>query len=129
MPPTYHFEHIHLLSRDPKTTAQYYRKMFDAEVIETAQPDGSTRVDVDLNGLAIFILPVAPGENVALSPVDPYLGLDHFGLRVNNLDETAIELKRRGCEFVKEPRTVRPGLRIAYIRGPENVRIELLERA
>lgn len=129
MSPTYHFEHIHLLSRDPKTTAQYYHKMFDAKVIETVQPDGSTRIDLDLNGLAIFILRVAPEENVAVSPAGPYLGLDHFGLRVNNLDEAAAELKRRGCEFVKEPRTVRPGLRIAYIRGPENVRIELLERA
>ena len=129
MSPTYHFEHIHLLSRDPKTTAQYYRKMFDAKVIETVQPDGRPRIDLDLNGLAIFILRVAPEENVAVSPTGPYLGLDHFGLRVNNLDEVVAELKRRGCEFVKEPRTVWPGLRIAYILGPENVRIELLERA
>jgi hypothetical protein len=60
MPPTYYFEHIHLLSRDPKTTAEYYRKMFDAKVIETVQPDGSSRIDLNLNGLAIFILCVAP---------------------------------------------------------------------
>jgi hypothetical protein len=47
---------------------------------------------------------------------------------VDNLQETAAELKRRGAEFVSEPRTVRPGLKIAFIRGPENIRIELLER-
>ena len=128
MPPTYHFDHIHLLSRDPKTSAQYYQKMFDAKVIETVQSDGSPRIDLDLNGLAVFILRVAPGENPPASPPDPYLGLDHFGLWVDNLDESAAELKRRGAEFALEPRTVRPGLKIAYIRGPENVRIELVER-
>ena len=129
MSPTYHYDHIHLLSRDPKATAKYYEKMFGAKVIETVQPDGSPRIDLDLNGLAIFILRVAPGEDLPASPPNRYLGLDHFGLRVNNLDEAVSELKRRGAEFAVEPRTVRPGLKIAYVRAPENVRIELLERA
>jgi lactoylglutathione lyase len=128
MSPTYRFDHIHLLSRDPKATAEYYRKMFDAQVIETPQPDGSTRIDLDLNGLPIYIFRVKPEEDVPLGPAARYLGLDHFGFMVNNLDEAVAELKKRGGEFVIEPRTVRPGLRIAYIRAPENVRIELLER-
>jgi lactoylglutathione lyase len=129
MSPTYHYDHIHLLSRDPKATARYYEKMFGAKVIETVQSDGTPRIDLDLNGLAIFILQVAPGEKLPSSPPDRYLGLDHFGLKVNNLDEAVAELKRRGAEFAVEPRTARPGLRIAYVRAPENVRIELLERA
>ena len=129
MPPTYHYDHIHLVSRDPKATAKYYEKMFGAKVIETVQPDGSPRIDLDLNGLAIFILRVAPGEDLPTSPRDRYLGLDHFGLRVNNLDEAVAELKRKGAEFAVEPRMARPGLKIAYVRAPENVRIELLERA
>lgn len=129
MPPTYQYDHLHLVSRDPKATAQYYQKMFDANIIETRPPNGKPRIDLDLNGLAIFIVEAAPEENLPASPPGPYLGLDHFGLRVNNLDETVAELKRRGAEFVLEPRAVRPGLKIAFIRGPENVRIELMERA
>jgi len=27
-----------------------------------------------------------------------------------------------------EPKTIRPGVRIAFIQGPDDVRIELLER-
>ena len=129
MPPIYRFDHIHLLSRDPKATAEYYQKMFDAKVIESVQSDGRPRIDLDLNGLAIFILRVTPEENLPASPFDRYLGLDHFGLLVNNLDESVAELKLRGAQFALEPRTARPGLKIAYVRGPENVRIELLERA
>lgn len=128
MPPTYQYDHLHLVSRDPKATAQYYQKMFDAKVIEILPSKGKPRIDLDLNGLAIFIVEAAPEENLPASPPGPYLGLDHFGLRVNNLDETVAELKRRGAEFASEPRAVRPGLKIAFIRGPENVRIELMER-
>ena len=38
------------------------------------------------------------------------------------------ELKRRGAQVIVEPKTIRPGVRIAFIQGPDDVRIELLER-
>jgi len=127
--PTYSFNHIHLLTRNPKATAQYYNKMFGAKVIESTQSDGKQRLDVELGGLSIFILPVSPEQDTPASPPGPYLGLDHFGLRVSNLDEAVAELKAKGAEFAVEPKTIRPGVRIAYVRGPENVRIELVERS
>jgi len=128
MKPIYHFEHVHILSRDPRAVAQYFQKMFDAKIIEGVEPDGKLRIEVEMNGLLIFIFPVTPEENLPSAPAGRYMGLDHFGLRVDNLDETAAELKRRGVEFVVEPFVKRPGLKISFIRGPENVRIELLER-
>jgi len=128
MPPTFRFHHMHLLTRDPKGTAQYYHKMFDAKIIESVQSDGKTRIDLDMNGVSVFVLPVAPGEKRPDSPPGPYVGLDHFGFAVSDLDEAAAELKRRGAEFFAEPRTIRPGVKIAFVRGPENVRIELVER-
>jgi len=129
MTPVYHFDHVHILSKDPKATAQYFHKMFDAKIIESVEPDGKPRVDVELNGLFIFIFPVGPGENLPSGPDGRYIGLDHFGLRVDNLDEAVAELKRRGVEFVVNPVVRRPGLKICFIRGPENTRIELLERS
>ena len=125
----YTYDHIHLRSRDPETTAQYYHKMFDAKIIESDQPDGQKRIDLDINGLTVFIARVAPDDDVPSSPAEPYLGLDHFGLRVDNLDEAAAELKERGAEFTMEPRVFRPGVKIAFIRAPDNVRIEILERS
>jgi len=44
------------------------------------------------------------------------------------MDEAVAELKRRGAHFALEPRTIRPGVRIAFVQAPDNVRIELLER-
>lgn len=123
------FNHIHLYSRDPMATAQYYHRMFDAKIIESVQTDGQRRIDIDINGLAIFILRVPAETDMPDSPVVPHLGLDHFGFRVSNLDEVAADLKRRGAEFATEPYTIRPGVRIAYVQAPENVRVELVERS
>jgi hypothetical protein len=85
MPPVYHFDHVHILTKDPRSVAQYFQKMFDATIIETPQEGGKIRLDVDLNGLRIFIFPVGPNDNLPASPPGRYLGLDHFGLRVDNL--------------------------------------------
>ena len=119
--PTYTYDHIHLRSQDPMETARYFNKMFDAKILETVQSDGQTRVDLDINGLIIFI---------ARAPADaPYVGLDHFGLRVENMEEAVAQLRERGAEFSTEPRDLRPGLKIAFVRAPGNIRIELLERS
>ena len=128
MPPTYRYDHMHVRSRDVKKTAEYYRDMFDAEIVESIQSDGKPRTDLDLNGLTIFIAYVAPEAEVPPAPAQPYVGLDHFGLRVEDMDEAVAELKRRGATFTLEPRTIRPGVRIAFVQAPDNVRIELLER-
>jgi lactoylglutathione lyase len=128
MPPVYTYDHMHIRSRNPKATAQYYHHMFDAKILESVQSDGKSRVDLDLNGLTIFIAPVPPEAEMPSAPTEPYLGLDHFGLRVDNLAAAAAELKRRGAVFMLEPRTIRPGVKIAFIQAPDNVRIELLER-
>ena len=124
--PTYTYDHIHLRSREPMETAQYFNKMFDAKIIESTQPDGSPRVDVDVNGLAIFI--AKADETVPPGVRDPHLGLDHFGFRVENLDEAVNELKGRGAEFAVEPRALPSGIKIAFVWAPGDVRIELVER-
>jgi lactoylglutathione lyase len=127
--PVYSYDHIHLRSRDPMATAQYYHKMFDAKIVESIQSDGRPRIDLDINGLTVFIAQVSADSIIPEGPADPHLGLDHFGLRVDNLDAAYAELKQRGAEFAVEPRTIRPGVKIAFVRGPDDVRIELLERS
>ncbi len=124
---TYSYDHIHQRRREPRETAQYFNKMFGAEIKESVQSDGQSRVDIDINGLIIFIAK-AEGSTPA-GPVDPHLGLDHFGLRVDNLEAAIADLKSKGAEFSMELKDLRPGLRIAFVRAPGDVRIELLERS
>ena len=126
--PNYNYYHIHIRSQDPMATAQWYEKMFGAKIIESTQPDGSPRVDLDINGLTVFIMRVATDAPAPGADTEVSLGLDHFGLRVENMDAAVAELTEKGAEFTMEPRKLRPGLIITYIVAPENVRIELLQR-
>ncbi|MBX6427048.1 MAG: VOC family protein [Variibacter sp.] len=121
------YDHIHLRSPNPEATAAWYERMFGAEVIRTMQ-DGKPRIGLKLGGADIFIAPVAPGSGVNPPPATPHQGLDHFGFAVTNIDAVAAELKAKGAEFTMDVTTIRPGVRICFLRGPEGVSIELLER-
>jgi catechol 2,3-dioxygenase-like lactoylglutathione lyase family enzyme len=125
--PDYKWDHIHLRSPDPEATAQWFERMLGAQVIRSTQ-QGQSRIDLKLGGADIFIAPVKAGDGVNAAPVTPYQGLDHFGLFVNDVDAVAADLKKKGVEFTMEPNTPRPGIRICFIRGPQGISIELLER-
>ena len=122
------YDHIHLRSPDAEETAQWYERMFGAEIIRSIQSDGRPRIDMNLGGVTVFIAQVPAEQAVAQPPQPPYLGLEHIGLRVEGIDGVVAELKEKGAEFTVEPRTIRPGVRIAFLRGPQNVHIELLDR-
>jgi lactoylglutathione lyase len=125
--PNYKWDHVHLRSPDPEATAAWFERMLGAQVIRTMQ-QGKPRIDLKLGGADVFIMPVAPGDRVNAPPVTPYQGLDHFGLSVSGIDALAAELKAKGAEFTMDVRTIRPGLRICFLRGPQGISIELLER-
>jgi lactoylglutathione lyase len=122
------WEHIHLRSPDPEATAAWYHDKLGATVIRTPQPDGSTRIDLDLSGQKVFIARAAPGK-AADAPSSPYLGLDHFGLTVTDIHAAVAELKGKGVHFTMDPTVNLPGVTIAFLTAPENVSIELIQRA
>ena len=124
----YTWDHIHLRTTNPEATAAWYERMLGAEVIRTMQ-QGASRIDLKLGGANIFIAPVTAGDGVNPPPKTPYQVLDHFGLTVTGIDAIAADLKAKGVEFTREPTTVRPGVRVCFIRAPEGVSIELLERS
>ena len=121
------WEHVHLRSIDPEATAEWYRDKLGAEVIRSPQGDGSVRIDLNLGGQKIFIARAVP-EKTAAAPSSPYLGLDHFGLTVDDIHGAVAALKSKGVTFTMEVTTARPGVRIAFLSAPENVSIELIQR-
>jgi catechol 2,3-dioxygenase-like lactoylglutathione lyase family enzyme len=121
------WDHIHLRTKDVEGMATWLQDKLGGEVIRSMQ-GGQPRVDVKLGGANIFIMGTKDGDGVNKPPVTPYHGLDHFGLTCTGIDAIAAELKSKGVEFTREPTTVRPGTRVCFIRGPEGISIELLER-
>ena len=61
--PTFTWDHIHLRTPDPEATAQWFERMFGAEVIRSTQ-QGKPRIDIKLGGAMIFTAPVTPGDGV-----------------------------------------------------------------
>jgi len=117
------WDHVHLRSPDPEATATWLQDTLGGVIIR-----GPNRIDVKLGGANIFIAPVAPNDGVNAPPTTPYQGLDHFGLAVSGIDAIAADLKAKGVEFTKEPHSPRPGIKICFLRGPQGVSIELLDR-
>jgi catechol 2,3-dioxygenase-like lactoylglutathione lyase family enzyme len=123
----YTWDHIHLRTTNPDAMAQWFADKLGAEVIRTMQ-QGKPRIDLKIGGGNVFIAQVTDGDGVNPPPTTPYQGLDHFGLTVSGIDAVCAELKAKGVEFTREPTTVRPGVRVAFLRAPEGVSIELLDR-
>ena len=63
-------------------------------------PTGSTLILPDRKCSSPRRNPARPGE----APSSPYMGLDHFGMTVVNMDEAVAELKAKGVVFTMEPK-------------------------
>lgn len=122
----YVYDHIPVLSPEPMATARYFNRMFGARIVESVQSDGRPQVDLDLNRLDLFIAQC--DADATPSAAHPHQGLDHFGLRVEDLDAAAADLRAKGAEFTSEPHEIRPGVRIAFVTAPGGIRVELLEK-
>jgi len=54
-------------------------------------------------------------------------GLEHFGVRTDNIEKAMSELQAKGAKFVQGITQINPKTRIAFFTTPENILIELLE--
>jgi lactoylglutathione lyase len=120
------FDHVHLYCSDLPATERWFIDCLGAELIRHRMNKTAPATDLRLGGSTIFLRAAQKGETLGQAGPSRF-GTDHMGFRVRNLDTTAAELKQRGVEFDSEPHDIRPGVRVAFLRGPDAVRIELLQ--
>jgi catechol 2,3-dioxygenase-like lactoylglutathione lyase family enzyme len=120
------FDHIHLRSLDPDEAARFYIERLGATLSDRIETADSLRAVIAFPGLRIFIDRVPAGSATGATP--PHCGLEHFGLQVPDIDAATAELMAAGVAFTMPVTELRPNLRIAFLRGPDGVSIELLER-
>ncbi|QGY01011.1 VOC family protein [Methylobacterium mesophilicum SR1.6/6] len=122
----YTCDHVHLRSRDAMKAAAFYVDTFGAREVKRVGEDPVQRVVLDLGGLTVFI-EQAPDQVAPATPT-PCLGIEHIGLRVADIEAAMADLTARGVP-VRTGITERgPGLRIAFVEGPDGALIEILER-
>jgi len=123
---SYRFDHIHLRSPDPEATAVFYVASFGAVIKARVQAGVALRVVAELAGVPLFIEQV-PATTPA-PPPPPFLGIEHIGLTVEDIDAALADLITKGVPVLSGPTQARPGVRIAFVAAPDGVRVELIER-
>jgi glyoxylase I family protein len=124
----YSYDHLHLASADAFATAQWFADNFGAEVRNPwTEPNGVAHVMVNLKGVDIFVKSLAEKPTVKSNSTRSY-GLEHFAILTNDLDAAVPELKAKGVTFVADiSATALPGVRHAFLSGPDDILIELIE--
>ena len=91
--PDYWHDHIHLISPDPLNTSQFYERMFNAKRVSTRElADGRTSVVLDLNGARVLVTQRQAQPEPAPTQSMAGYGLEHFGLRTDNLEAANVVL-------------------------------------
>jgi predicted enzyme related to lactoylglutathione lyase len=116
------FHHIHLSSVDSAKTLAWYQNVFGGQ---------NARMKDRLDGLlygTVWLL-VSPSKE-PLAATDGR-AVDHLGFSFPDLDAAAVDIKKKGVAFQTEPRALKPptpsSVKISFITGPDNVRIEVVE--
>jgi catechol 2,3-dioxygenase-like lactoylglutathione lyase family enzyme len=135
--PEFKFDHVHIISKDPEASANWYVEMFGATIAANTIARGAPQIFVELGGMTILIRGQRPGEDPAAArPIRPYpdfsshntWGTDHFGfLYQGDLEAFCAELRSKGVSFPVELKRGVNGSLLCYVAAPDGVSIELMQ--
>ena len=127
----YSINHVHIRSSDPHASAAWYEKHFDAKIISDREVmPGTITVSMEVGGpvrLNISSKVEGSPDTRAVAELNR-LGLEHFGFDVEDLEAELDRLEKAAVRIVLPLTVVVGGGRLAYIEGPDDVLIELVER-
>ena len=78
--------------------------------------------------LELFEYSEPSGKNAAKDRRQCDHGISHIGFEVNDIHKHLKEIQERGCKMLGEPVEFRPGVWVAYFRGPDGEVVEFRQR-
>lgn len=113
------------MSHDAMQAGRFYATMFNAEIEESRGANGLPRCNMRLGNQTILISTV--GSNVSQHGTGPHscLGLDHIGLRVEDVVAAVKELESKEAKIIMQPRS-NGHATIAFVEAPDGVSVELV---
>ncbi len=125
----YAFNHVHLKAPEPRKTAEWYAEAFGFTIVsDIVRPYGDQFVVTKTpDGVTVNISGARTGEAMGDGDANVHWGLEHIGITIDDLDAELERLTAMGAEVKEGPIDVPNGPKIAFIRGPDDTRIELLE--
>ena len=128
----YSINHVHIRALDPMASASWYQKYFNAKILwEREIMPGTVTVSMEVGGPVRLNISSKPaGSSDRKSVAELYqLGLEHFGFDVSDLESELARLEDAGIRVVLPLTEVPSGARLAYVEGPDDVLIELVQPA
>ena len=125
----YSLEHIHLKAGGPEFTANGYVKAFQFEIFsDRTTGAGARSIECKtVDGILVRISGPRPGDDMEPGDSGIHYGLEHFGLIVQDLESELIRLENLGAPTLDGPLEIGNGRKVAFIKAPDNVRIELMQ--
>ena len=127
----FRINHIHLKSPDPKALADWFVEAFNLTIVsDTVRVFGDRFIGCDSeDGMRVNISSARTGEQMGQGDADTHYGLEHFGFDVVDLDAEIKRLEGLGAVLADGPIATGDGRKIAFIKAPDNIRIELIQQS
>ena len=127
----YNFGHIHIKAPDPEKTANWYVNAFGFRIVaDTVRDSGDRFIRCETaDGIGVNVSGARTNEAMGDGDASVHWGLEHFGLNVDDLDAELERLRGLGADLLEGPTDTLTGSRVAFIRVPDEVRVELVQRA
>ena len=111
--------HVHVKTRDPKQTMQFYVDNLGATLIAEV---GARGFRVNLHGLQINITTLIDTQTR-----EQHYGLEHIAVDTDDYSATLARLRANGVRVLEElPPT--NGRRVCFLEAPDGAQIELIEK-
>ena len=121
--PNYTFNHIHHETKNVDEAVAWYKKLFTATSDEPFERGGATWVPVHIGATQITVT----DREFTDMDLGRYHGYDHFALNTDEFDQTLTDIEAQAVEIWMGPIALENGMRIVFINGPDQVKIELME--
>jgi catechol 2,3-dioxygenase-like lactoylglutathione lyase family enzyme len=110
--------HVHLKTRDPKQTMQFYVNTLGATLVAEI---GSRGYRIDLHGLMLNITTLIDTQTR-----EQHLGIEHIAVETDDYAGTLARLRASGARILEElPPT--NGRRVGFVEAPHGAQIEVIE--
>lgn len=126
----FRINHIHLKAPDPEKTANWYVRAFNFTIVSDEVRnfgDRFIRCQSEGGGMAVNISGARSGETLGQGDANPHHGLEHFGLDTEDIVADIKRLEGLGATLLEGPISMASGQKIAFVKAPDDVRIELIQ--
>ena len=127
----YRINHVHIKAPDPGKTVEWWVKAFNFRIVSDEVRhfgDRFIRCVTEDGSLGVNISGARTGEKLGPGDATVHYGLEHFGLDSADIEADVARLVKLGAVLQEGPITMPTGVRIAFLAGPDDVRIELIAK-